>query len=307
MKFTIRDLLWLTVVVAVFQLLPAIACAQDDDIAGRVKRAIAREEHDELDILFREAFKSATPGKISFWMTNQESDSLALRAAWERVRPTLTESQDDPAAKTAKVAIHRFLGFVEGRLRVEVPAFWQAALEVIEARDDGGHAIPYPETEPELDISGSDSGLLGKSVLVTKGVVVADDGSKLVIARGAASCTVPKELVDKAQSRGIINGIDARFDQDHCYFTIRTGDPNPYLLAAVNTKTGRLKWTTTVWAAGGDLIYLGRNHHLTTLTLKDETLYIFGVSSDCAYIEAFATRDGAAKLRFATSRYTVLP
>jgi hypothetical protein len=82
----------------------------------------------------RQLAVNATPEELQKQAADA-NDGVAIRAAWEEVRRRLSQ---DIAARpknsewTSFKGIDRFVGFVEGRLRIPVPQWW--ALELADAR-----------------------------------------------------------------------------------------------------------------------------------------------------------------------------
>lgn len=78
------------------------------------------------------------PVSVEFLHAVSESDlqrleahahrSVAIAAAWERVRRVLPRDSVDDTSPNSRYAVYRFAGFLEGRLRVRVPQPWLEAI-----------------------------------------------------------------------------------------------------------------------------------------------------------------------------------
>lgn len=72
-------------------------------------------------------FQGASESTLSQLMM-ASSSSLALRAAWQRVVRTLPTEHQKDAALPNRNEVSRFLGFLEGRLQIDAPSAWEAAI-----------------------------------------------------------------------------------------------------------------------------------------------------------------------------------
>ena len=76
--------------------------------------------------LYTDLLGKASPGYLGK-LQQDPHDGIALMAAWQWVRnsiPDTTKSDADwtgPVGRLDRAAVHRFVGFVEGRLKVPVP------------------------------------------------------------------------------------------------------------------------------------------------------------------------------------------
>jgi hypothetical protein len=76
----------------------------------------------------------------------------------------------------------------------------------------------------------------------------------------------------------------------------------PYKLAGFDGRGGRPAWVSDVWATSpptvtGVRVRFGRDHDVE-LRGKGGTVFVFGVTSDGAYLEAFDMATGKCKYRF---------
>jgi hypothetical protein len=74
----------------------------------------------------------------------------------------------------------------------------------------------------------------------------------------------------------------------------------PYLLRCIETTSGRIRWTRTVWAIGRTFL-AGVTSHKATLLRDEVRVYVFGAEPYDAYAEAFSIENGDVVFRFCTS------
>jgi hypothetical protein len=71
-------------------------------------------------------FKAATAADLRRLQMNA-SDTIAIQAAWEEVERTIPTNPEQ-VVRPARDKLARFLGFLEGRARVQAPSWWEDAL-----------------------------------------------------------------------------------------------------------------------------------------------------------------------------------
>lgn len=257
-------------------------------VDSAVKAKSPHEAAEAYDLLFSQA-----PAKELQDLLNDKHLNISLRAAWERVRRTVKEGKLSSPVSPDASELHRFVGFVEGRLAVPIPERWEHSLlsAMAHERDNIFFNVfgnsPYRRTEAELSAP--------KSVSVRK-----NDGGFLLDV-DEQSLRIPADVVKSASRKGPIDAINAIVDGDRCYVALHSDSGSPYDVRCFEIATAKLLWSTEVWAAGGLVMYTGIGFHWADLVLHDKVLYVFGVSGDAAYIEGFSTKDGNNQFRFSTS------
>ena len=130
-------------------------------------------------------------------------NTIALHAAWEEVkrsacvcRGSRYEKDEYARIKFDRRALQRFLGIVEGRLRVTPPEWWQAIMARVKTYpDDQEHLSLYPiinKHEPYWGEPGSIQALV--ELDVTR---LADGTVKVEL--GKFSCMIPARFLEAAK------------------------------------------------------------------------------------------------------------
>ena len=262
---------------------PSVATCAEPDMDAETSSEVAKNSS---------AYHRASLDDLEAWKASA-SLSVSLRAAWEPVQRVLPEREQARDSPLDRELLARFLGFVEGRLAVSLPPFWEEAFENAGGRTQDDVGFSLPQEWPPQEVSDDQ--------LVTKGVDVRRSDGQWTLSNGSQSFTVTGELLKSAKMSSF-DAIDALFDGGRCYFTLRGGRTNPFQLGCGDTASNRLLWKADVWAAGDDLGYVGKGFHLVSLERSGNTLHVFGVGDDCAYVESFSCKDGSALGRFCTRR-----
>jgi len=231
-----------------------------------------------------------------------EDAGIALRAAWEPVRRSIAEhataNEDSTNARFTpdSAPLNRFIGFVEGRLKVVIPEAWLEIVESAEANSQQTVQFPglrrnaagFHKTDagliagPGLDVSRTDNGVL---------VTIGDDSFQLddVVLEGSDAFV------------GHIAGISALMDKRSCYAALYSSDCRNYYLYCIDRDSGKRRWRQEVWAGAPVGLLRSGYRHCVWMQAQDDTVYLLGLCFDCVYIEAFATDDGKPLFRFSTS------
>jgi hypothetical protein len=268
---------------------PLSAARSPEELAKLVEARICAAPADSLDTLV------ASP-----------DPALAVAAAWERVRRTTPADTTDnfkgpfttmearyraiPGPDSAVLA--RFVGLVEGRLQLPVPAFWAASIEC--AKYNGQRTVWFPIGEPV-------SPMLTAALKTIKGrSVPRRSGHDWIVDVGGLSEILPAsgEEVRSDLATEMLSG-------DKAYIALYNSYPAlSYRLFAVSRRNGRIIWTSQVWAEGhGDGYgWSGVGHHVVELEAAGDRLAVFGISG-VAYIEVFDIKTGKNLFRFGTSDF----
>jgi hypothetical protein len=83
-----------------------------EDLAARIGKLLVTSTRSDLDRL-----------------VTVSDCTLSLAAGWERVRRTMPEAERGDVVVPDSPAVSRFLGLVEGRLRVPIPKTWAETLQ----------------------------------------------------------------------------------------------------------------------------------------------------------------------------------
>jgi hypothetical protein len=227
-----------------------------------------------------------------------DDNSRALSAAWKAVRKAIKEPvmEGRRGVQPDGIALARFLGFVEGRLKVTLPKEWEDAVMTAECHRNRSdywiflHEGVGPYHLPEGGIRTARNITLSR----TDGALVASSGND---AFRFDSALFKRE--------GKTFSLNVLFDDERCYAVIHQDFIfRPYQIFCMHRPSGRLLWTAD--ALNGAVLLPGgggsdADWHFTWLTLKNDTLYVFGASRSTTYVEGFSSTTGENQFRFSTS------
>ena len=278
----------------------SVAIATD---SGDVTLRFLRPPDSKESMRLRETlFAGAAESRLARLKANDE-DRIAIYAAWEQVlRANPTDPAIEKGVQPTATSLARFVGFVEGRLRVETPGWWQQHLQ---------SALLFHQHVPEFrllqEVTDQNLGLdrrfsAGLKVMPEIEIDQNLEGH-VVVKKGADSCIVDKDVMRDAQSTHSVDSLAAAFADGTGYVGLHASVPWPYRLYAIDQKTGTEFWRAEVWAYGDSFSGAGNGgyHLVEIVVIDDDAVAIFGGGIECMYIEIFKRKDGLPLLRFGTS------
>jgi hypothetical protein len=218
---------------------------------------------------------------------------IALTAAWHRILRAVPEEYRQQPGPLPASDIHRFIGFVEGRLCVRPPSWWADLL--LDLRPHSRHSVSMPAKRNERSgFTGSASGYY-----VPAGLSATTNGDFLSLASVGGTCTIPAATIWNAVGRG--SHLFAATDAQRWFVASHTGIPLTYALMRVEPSSGKVLWSSDVWAADYYPGHSGPGQHFATLELANDSAIVFGLVSGCGpYIEGFRMTDGKPLFRFSS-------
>jgi hypothetical protein len=241
---------------------------------------------------YRDLFNAVNPGDLGALQGHQD-DTVAVRAAWQSVVLTVPVKGSANSLRPARGRLNWFLGFLEGRLRVQMPTWWTEAL--LDCRAVGGDSV-YPgrfERPPYHE-----AGMGG--LHAPEDTTLNEEGNAVILTVGDQSASVPKKLFGKTASSGHERDVTALMTPSRCYVAVHGQVGYPYDLACVDRSSAKLLWRSTVrgtwWGFSN-----GFHEMRVMLTEQDERVVIFGCSGTGIHVEVFRSADGLALSRFASS------
>jgi hypothetical protein len=266
-----------------------VLAAPPDDRTGALKSAqgsLGRSPA-EAAAFFRNVFKDASSDDLSKLRENS-SPSISIRSAWETVARTISEKQTERPTTVDRSALSWFLGFVEGRIRVSPPHEWQEL--VYTARSFSRSKLGFGANNLNWGYKEIGAGFRGQA-----GLKVSSAGAGFVLTTNSSSVHLRRELLGEKRWLSYLANDGKLYLASHDDFCL------PYKLFCVDMATGKLQWESRVWAAGGLVNYEGTGGHSVQLTMAGDSVIVFGIGTDAAYIEEFRASDGAVSFRFSTS------
>jgi hypothetical protein len=235
-------------------------------------------------------------------MQCEREDKIAIYAGWEQLTRDARKSSDvnhNDAAVARAAAAGWFTGFVQGRLKVRPPTWWSAQVTRARFADDG--AVCFPLRQEDVYSSEAPYRPIGATGVALRNVEITARGDGDLEAQvGDDKCSIPREVVKNARAAGF-NAFSVSFTDDACYWAIHDTIPTRFQLIAIDRATSATRWTADCWASGDLVATEGPGYHYVQIVSTDDAVFVFGGGPDCAYIEVFARRDGAARLRFCTA------
>src|SRR5262249_25475939 len=218
-------------------------------------------------------------------LKRHRNDSIAIQAAWEEVTLTVPE-MPERAVRLDGQKLRWFLGFLEGRTRIQAPDWWVEML--MDSRANAGDNI-YPGK--------SDKHPYDKAGL---GAMYAPIGTTLKREDGDIELRVGKEAVKIPASvfpRG--RAASALMTPRYAYVAIHGQEGYPYFLFCMDRQTSKVAWKTRVWANSLDVA--GVSRMWVSVSEQDGRIVVFGAGSAGLHIESFRADNGENLSRFSSA------
>lgn len=266
--------------------------AQTAESEPKLSRIHNAKTSTELSKAYRILFREVSEAQ-SDKLLQDKHDAIAISAAWERAQREVEEGDAQVASSSKHAALGRFVGFVEGRLGVAVPSWWEQSVMSVRRTEHFGFRFPAPNTPPfEKTRSGKLASIGTEIVSTAEGLIVSRDNHK---------CLIKRDLIERASRWGVVGSVSiATLEKNSCV-ALHGMASGHYVMFCIDRDSSEKAWETTVWAGGPGTAIAGWVFHWATVVVEDEVIYVFGINTDAAYIEAFAVKDGRALIRFATS------
>ncbi len=268
----------------------------------------AAEDAGDLNDAYASLLCDAPPEGLAKLLTS-DSTGLALQAAWEEVKRSMPRSPASPVrsrrsgmSRLNRVSLARFIGFVEGRLRVTVPDWWEdhlliakgGAIEDIDflamripdtGRGTYGNMPAYSGTK-ELDIDVEYNGGVSKVEVIGDQLAIHLEDCVFQVDRPSGS-TIYVSVMD--------------FKTSGCLALVHDNWPGGILLN-IDSSDGKVLWQQELWCDRAYYIRGGDGgFHWSEVKTKGDTVFVFGLRNDLVYIEAFELRTGKPQFRFSTT------
>ena len=205
----------------------------------------------------------------------------------------------------APAHLDRFIGFLEGRLQVEVPGWWQRQLFRNRFTRDGfGDWFPDEDSPDDKEVWRFEGLVLDRIVVETfDGTRLRREGDRVVVESDDNAVSI---VFDEFEQHAF--GQCATFFSDTTAFmAFPRSRSYSFPLVAVDRKSGGIRWRTSVWAlafgeyspggSGGK----GWEGTAATVTGSASVVYVFGCDGAGIYIEGFDMMTGDPVLRFSSN------
>jgi hypothetical protein len=257
----------------------------------QVRAILAAKDPSDAAARYSSLFKSVTADGLRRLQLNP-SDTIAIQAAWEEVELTVPV-QPDRVVSPDRDKLSRFIGFLEGRARVQTPQWWAEALLDAQANCRGNvyaGGLNMAELREKRPNAGAPPHQASFDKLEGKPVVRV----------GSESAPIPEGLREKLGANGFADRVCALITASNCYVAVYDSVGYPYRLACVERSSAKIRWIAEVWASWWGHA-TGRHHHWVEVTEQGNRVAVFGVASVGFHAEVFRVDDGVNVLRFSNS------
>ena len=296
-------------VVACLVLAGSFASAQEEEGKATVERVLNAKDAGELSESVAQLMSKASKEQLQEYKRHTHS-TIALHAAWEEVKRGVrgidpkSREEDKTIVNIDRPALQRFLGFVEGRLHVTPPEWWQKIVARAKIDSEVRHNLSLiyatnRKFNPYFHLRGS------VHHLTTFEVIPVEDGG-YELKSDKFTCTISPQLLEqikKINPRDVdLPGLTAWMNAERCVFGFHWFLSSEFTLHCIERKSGKLLWSTDVWGyfwggfGGGGFL------HWAEMRIDGDTIYLFGIdATGIIYIEAFSMKDGKNQFHFTTN------
>lgn len=298
---------------AVFSLLPALAlvtAAVRSDDAGQQGHDLPEEvrvteEAHDLGKSYLKDFDRVGHAPLRKDMAAADT-TRALAAAWELCRRTPDE-RVTPRPPW-------FLGFFEGRTKLTPPLWWQFAVHLACFAGRPGYeslaaaALPnYVPLCPQVRKGPSGSPFIcfpqahdtGLELRAPTGTEVASEKDTVAIRVGERTLRLRGKNVKELRDLAFGNDtIETCVTKDRSFVAFVDKFADPYVLACVDTRSGKVLWRTWVWGLGNYGGYTGSWTHNVQIVSDNRVVAVYGECVLECYAEAFDVETGKSLFRF---------
>ena len=206
------------------------------------------------------------------------NDSIAIQAAWGEVAITVPEKEGDHAFRPDREKLNWFLGFLEGRARIQPPQWWTRSLLDCRANRRNNIYFVLPEKFSATD-------------------AVSTEFTD-VIRVGEGSFRLPADLLKQLDTRD--NCLSTFMTPTRCYVAVHDDVGYPFPLACIDRVSKKLLWKSKVWGTWWANA-TGQHRMCVTITEQSNRIVVFGVAATGLHVEAFRSDNGENLFRFSTS------
>jgi hypothetical protein len=228
-------------------------------------------------------------------LKNDADLSVALRAAWEEICFTLPEKGQFGALTVDSRKLHWFVGFMEGRLNLDLPEYWVKGFVHAEAfrRDN----VVFHHLDESIYHA------TNHNLRVPRDTSVEDRDGGVEFKVGKDSITIPTSQFEKMTPPGSVDHLSALFEPDRCFVLAYDGFFGNGTLFCLERPGGKTVWMKELWlgSSGGARSGVSQFHAASIIKQK-ERISVVGITGFAAYVEACDSKDGRIIFRFSTSR-----
>lgn len=288
---------------------PHMTAAQPCDFAATLDDIEQAMTELELSQAYATVLHRATAESVERFKAHS-CTGLALQAAWADVkqfisakRPSRDDSPGEETRKLPVVTTAKFIGFVEGRLRVSPPKWWKEDLSRARGSLDTDTGLLLLYIRQKKNLYSRVEGSRDDSVdLFTRGAIsnVQASGETLSIECEHGSFEVPHT------HRGPCHVFGKTVGTAQCIVLVHGQTPWGTLFC-VDVKEDKVVWSQRLWCDAAPWVRSGAFTHASETRVRGDVVYVFGMCNDVVYIEGFRLADGKAEFRFSTTYGWTIP
>jgi hypothetical protein len=219
------------------------------------------------------------------------NDGVALYAAWQEVAMTVPEVHPGDATRLRpdRHKLNWFLGFLEGRLRIQAPPWWGEMLLDMRANHRENIYSGQPKERP-YHKAGIDHALAPLDTTLER------EGGKIIMRVGKESVLIPESLLNISDNQLVCN-VSAFVKPQRCYIAVHGDGGEPFKLACIDRMTAKILWQVEVWGTWWGKSS-GPQRMWVSVMEQDKRVLVFGAAGNGLHVEAFHIDDGRNLFRF---------
>lgn len=232
-------------------------------------------------------------------LTKDKDTGLALQASWE-LHKKLVKRPEIPGKRKPAGApndtydpneLKKFLTFLNDRTKAPLPDWWAVGISDLYVRKGEHHlyfGADYKYKKIELD---DINWRVGEGVELTL-----RDGRYSYKSTGV-SLEYQKDLFS-----GCVDALaEVSGEKIACLAAYSVSSGNCFSVAGFESKGGKRIWKVDIWAVARQRLYGGGADHRVEMTVKGDTVFVFGAELGGMYLEAFDLGTGKCQFRFCTN------
>jgi hypothetical protein len=261
---------------------------------AEIQFALDAKDAMEAKERFETLFKNTSDERLRR-LKGHPHDGIALRAAWEEVRLSFPAQAKPKAASPDQKLLQRFVGFLKGRLRTELPVWWLEMLLEAKAYRRDHVSLPWP---PDLrTVHYHEQG----PFWVPRNTTLVKNEGKMILTIERKSVAIAEKNITEAQDSIGAEFACAAFDSRRCYLALYENCGCSFPLLGIARASGNVTWKAKVWATDLTGRYTGQHLQRAMVQVEADRILVFGAGNNGAYVEAFSAETGKNLFRFSTS------
>jgi hypothetical protein len=240
-------------------------------------------------------------------LKNVDEKGVAIRAAWEEVAFSGLKKEvrkrldlEEPCLAVNPLAANRFLGFVEGKLGIQLPSWWKEAVRTAHKFDEGKPVVPGKPKKCPYHYTEIDDRQIG----MPESITFEKKGEGALIRSARESMVLSPTIVDEFWNSSLT--LSGSLSKERCFLAFHNDVAGSFPLICLDRRTGKKLWESTVWD-GGNVGGSGIWYEYVAVVDNGKSVFVIGSGNLCFFIEAFDCKTGRNEFRFASLYWHELP